>query len=343
MAAEPTRMFMLPETWGPAGGTPIGTIADLLAFGRTHLAGGVSPSGTRVLSAESTALMQQVSYDMDSPNVPPMGLGWVRYPFGDTTVLAMSGASPGGVSILCVVPEYDLVFTAFGNTPGAIMLQDQILQWLLSEQLGVEIPGLVTEFEQDVDLAPYVGTYRSDQLRIDVGIVDGQLEDALTAAIAEIDRDLRDRIAQLRRTRDNLAQLRGGDRLFVSQEVADYLDDLRELGISDRHIHLERDGWILMQTASPEDAAVWIAEKRDLLTDPEFRALILDHDAAYDWLPNDPRLPALADRTRNWFANHHSRSETQPVTNPRIARLAAQSHPGASSPAWDRLAHLMNG
>lgn len=180
MAAEPTRMFMLPETWGPAGGTPIGTIADLLAFGRTHLAGGVSPSGTRVLSAESTALMQQVSYDMDSPNVPPMGLGWVRYPFGDTIVLAMSGASPGGVSILCVVPEYDLVFTAFGNTPGAIMLQDQILQWLLSEHLGVEIPGLVTEFEQDVDLTPYVGTYRSDQLRIDVSIVDGQLEERMS-------------------------------------------------------------------------------------------------------------------------------------------------------------------
>ncbi|WP_067466808.1 MerR family transcriptional regulator [Nocardia amamiensis] len=166
---------------------------------------------------------------------------------------------------------------------------------------------------------------------------------ALAAAIAEIDRDLRDRIAQLRRTREQLAQLRGGDRLFVSQEVADYLDDLRELGVSERHIHLERDGWILMQTASPEDAAAWIAEKRDLLTDPEFRALILDHDAAYDWSPSDPRLPALADRTRNWFANHHSRSETQPVANPAIARLAAQSQPGASSPAWDRLAQLMKG
>ncbi|MBE1584020.1 serine hydrolase domain-containing protein [Nonomuraea angiospora] len=180
MAAKPTGMFTLPDTWGPAGGTPIGTVADLLAFGRTHLAGGVSPSGAHVLSAESTALMQQVSHDMATPNVPPMGLGWVRYPFGDTTVLAMSGASPGGVSILCVVPEHDLVFTAFGNASGAIMLQDQILQQLLSEHLGVRIPALVTEAEQDVDLTPYVGTYRSDQLRIDVSIVDGQLEERTT-------------------------------------------------------------------------------------------------------------------------------------------------------------------
>ncbi|MFD1940567.1 hypothetical protein ACFSKW_54850, partial [Nonomuraea mangrovi] len=143
-------------------------------------AGGMSPSGTRVLSAEKTALMQQVAYDMDSPNTPPIGLGWVLYPFADTTVLAMSGASPGGVSLLCVLPEHDLVFTAFGNNPGAIMLQDQLLQWLLSEHLGVRIPTLITETEQDVDLTPYVGTYRSNQLRIDVSIVDGRLEERMT-------------------------------------------------------------------------------------------------------------------------------------------------------------------
>jgi DNA-binding transcriptional MerR regulator len=164
--------------------------------------------------------------------------------------------------------------------------------------------------------------------------------DALTAALAEIDHNLQDRIAQLRRTRDQLAQLRAGDRLFVSPEVADYLDDLRELGISERQIHLERDGWILMQTASPEDASLWIAEKRELITDPEFRALYLEQDAAYDWSPNDPRLPALADRTRNWFGNHYSRSQARPVHNPTIARLAVQSQPGASSPAWDRLTQL---
>ncbi|MFI6484575.1 serine hydrolase domain-containing protein [Nonomuraea sp. NPDC050663] len=180
MAPRPTTMFTLPDTWGPAGGTPIGTIADLLTFGRTHLAGGVSPSGTRVLSAGSTALMQQVSFDMDSPNTPPIGLGWVLYPFGGTTVLAMSGASPGGVSLLCVIPEHDLVFAAYGNSPGAIMLQDRLLQLILTEHLGVELPRLVAGEEQDVDLTPYAGTYRSNQLRIDVSVVDGQLEEVTT-------------------------------------------------------------------------------------------------------------------------------------------------------------------
>ncbi|MEV7092032.1 MerR family transcriptional regulator [Amycolatopsis sp. NPDC051045] len=169
------------------------------------------------------------------------------------------------------------------------------------------------------------------------GLLDAD-EDTLAAAIAEIDDDLEDRIEQLRRTRDQLAQLRGGDRLFVSPEVAGYLDELRELGVSERHLRLERDGWILMQTASPEDAARWIAEKRDLLADPEFRALCLEHDVAYDWSPDDPRLPALAERTRSWFAG---RAEPQALGNPDIARLAAQSLPGGSSPAWERLARLM--
>ncbi|MFI6316950.1 MerR family transcriptional regulator [Nonomuraea sp. NPDC050556] len=165
--------------------------------------------------------------------------------------------------------------------------------------------------------------------------------DTLTAAIAEIDHDLQERIAQLGRSREHLARLRGDDRLFVTQDVADYLEELRELGAGERQVRLERDGWILMQTASPEDAAVWLAEKRELIADPEFRALYLEHDAAYDWSPDDPRLPGLAGRTRDWFARHHSRSETRPVQNPTIARLAAQSQPEATSPAWDRLARLM--
>ena len=175
-----TDMFKLPDTWAPAGATPIGTVDDLLAFGRTQLAGGVSPSGSRVLSHESTALMRSVSHDMGVPNVPPMGLGWVLMPFGKTTVLCISGSSPGGVAVLAVVPEHDFVFAAFGNDPRAMALHEQILLWLLRDHLDVEIPDLVTDTSPVSDLTPYVGTYRSNQLRVDVSAVDGQLEEQLT-------------------------------------------------------------------------------------------------------------------------------------------------------------------
>ena len=36
---------------------------------------------------------------------------------------------------------------------------------------------------------------------------------------------------------------------------------------------MERDGSILMQSVSPNQAAVWIADKVDALGDPEFRAI----------------------------------------------------------------------
>lgn len=178
--ARRTGMFMLPDTWAPAGSTPIGTIGDLLAFGRTHLANGISPSGKRVLSRESTARMQSVSRDMGTPNVAPIGLGWPLMPFGETTVLSMSGASPGGVAILAVVPEHDLVFAAFGNDPRAMALHDQILLWLLRQQLNLEVPDLVPGTSAAGDLTPYAGTYRSNQLRVDVSVADGHLEEKVT-------------------------------------------------------------------------------------------------------------------------------------------------------------------
>ena len=174
-----TGMFMLPDSWAPAGSTPIGTIRDLLAFGRTHLAGGVSPSGKRVLSREWTERMQSVWHDMGTPNVPPIGLQWLLVPFGRTTVLSMSGASPGGVAVLAIVPEHDLAFAAYGNDPRAMALHDQILLWLLRERLDVEVPELVSGTTPVGDLTPYAGTYRSNQLRVDVGVTDGQLEETV--------------------------------------------------------------------------------------------------------------------------------------------------------------------
>lgn len=165
--------------------------------------------------------------------------------------------------------------------------------------------------------------------------------DRFAAAIAEIDRNLQQRAEEILRARERIAQLRAGDRLFVSAEVADYLDRLHELGVSQRSVQMERDLWILLQSVSPKEAAIWIADKRDAIDDPEFRAIYLEYDAAFDWSPDDPRLYALADRTQRWMANRHGRSDggERPVPDPTIAQLVATSA-GTSSPAWDRLTEI---
>jgi DNA-binding transcriptional MerR regulator len=161
------------------------------------------------------------------------------------------------------------------------------------------------------------------------------------AAIAEIDRRLQEHAAELARARQRIAHLNAGDRLFVSTDVADYLDQLHALGVSQRTIEMERDVWILMQSVSPRQAAVWIAEKLDLIRDPEFRALCLEHDAAFDWSPDDPRLNGLADRTAQWLAarGRPGGGPDQSARHQAAARLSASTG-GSSSPAWQRLAEL---
>jgi DNA-binding transcriptional MerR regulator len=161
------------------------------------------------------------------------------------------------------------------------------------------------------------------------------------AAMAEIDGNLQERAEELLRTRERIARLSAGNRLFVSAEVADYLDRLLELGVSQRLVQMERDGWILMQSVSPKAAALWIADKRDLIGDPEFRAIYLEYDAAFDWSPDDPRLYALVDRVELWMASRSARlkGEERSIQDPTIAQLVA-GWVAASSPAWDRLTEI---
>ncbi len=98
---------------GGRGGPPHGNAqaARLLgADGRHADRHDARPAGVRTdpprrwrnLSAESAARMRTVSHDMGTPDVQTMGLGWPLMPFGRTTVLSISGASPGGVAVLAV-------------------------------------------------------------------------------------------------------------------------------------------------------------------------------------------------------------------------------------------------
>lgn len=174
--ARPTRMFMLPPTWAAAGGTPIGTVEDLLAFGRAHL-------GAGLLSGESLAAMREINADPGTPGASPTGLGWLLRPIGDTIALTMTGASPGGVAVLAVLPEHDLVFAAYGNDPRALELHDDLLGRLAGDT------GRPVWARQETDPAPYAGTYRSDQLRIDVRAVGGELEEQITYEPADPDQE----------------------------------------------------------------------------------------------------------------------------------------------------------
>ncbi len=158
-------------------------------------------------------------------------------------------------------------------------------------------------------------------------------------AIAEIDRALQQRAADIARARERIAQLQEGDRLFVSAEVAEFLDRLLALGVSRRAVQVERDRWILLQSIAPEQAASWTADKLAAIDDPEFCTLYLDYDAAFDWSPDDPRLAELAERTRRWLAARPGAAPQDPLPDPAQSRFVSTSAAG-SSPAWERLTEI---
>jgi DNA-binding transcriptional MerR regulator len=165
--------------------------------------------------------------------------------------------------------------------------------------------------------------------------------DRFAAAMDQIDHALRERARELVRTRQRIAGLRAGDRLCLSAEVAAFIDDLRGIGVSERTVRMERDVWILMQAVSPKQAATWAADKRELVRDPEFRAIYLEYDAAFDWSPDDPRLEAVVDRTERWLASRRAGPDGSgwKVDDPAVARLLATSEAPAS-PGWVRLAEI---
>ena len=113
-----------------------------------------------------------------------------------------------------------------------------------------------------------------------------EADDATFAdAVTEIDRTLRSEIKRLQANRVQIAQLAAGDSLVVPPEVVTYLDRLRELGVSERMVEGERDGWILVAARWPDRIPEWMPEKFAQLEDPRmvrlYRVLgnVLDADS----------------------------------------------------------------
>ena len=158
--------------------------------------------------------------------------------------------------------------------------------------------------------------------------------------IAQIDQALRRRVRDLEQQRRRIAELAAGDRLFLPDEVVGLLDELRRIGVSQRAVDLERDGWILLTARSPGQAAGLAEDKRSALADPEFRRLYLACDQAFDWDPADPRLEEVADEMVAYAARHRPDRPDGATLDDPVAMDLLSSQPGGTSPAWQRLLQL---
>ncbi len=214
--------------------------------------------------------------------------------------------------------------------------------------------GLLKEPERDASgYRRYGGQAVVDLIRIktlsDAGVPLARIQELLgagpedfAAAVSDIDTALRQKIRELSRSRRRIAELAGGERLFLPAKVVGILDQLREIGVGERAVQIERDAWIIMAAVSPEQVPAWADEKLQALADPELQRLYLAVDEAQDWEPDDPRLATLAADMVAWqsrFGQRRARFPADVAADPAILALMSE-HVAGEFPVWRRLGEL---
>ncbi|MER6813749.1 MerR family DNA-binding transcriptional regulator [Spirillospora sp. NPDC000708] len=122
----------------------------------------------------------------------------------------------------------------------------------------------------------------------------GHMLEADSASFAEgvrrIDDRLREEIARLESSREQIARLAAGDGLVLPPEIVSYLDRLRELGVSERIVEGERDGWILVSARWPDRVRAFMPGKFAQLEDPRIVRLYRVLSEIIEGDPGDDRL-----------------------------------------------------
>jgi DNA-binding transcriptional MerR regulator len=163
-------------------------------------------------------------------------------------------------------------------------------------------------------------------------------------AVQRINSRLHEEIERLETSRKQIAQLAAGDSLALPPEVISYLDLLREIGVSERIVEAERDGWILVVAAWPEDIPAVMAAKFAHLDDPQlvrlYRVLseLFESDAV-----DDPRLEEAADIMADLLEQAYTSGEINPdeVTHDDLPFDLLDALAVESDPRAERLLDLM--
>lgn len=154
--------WVLQRSAGPAG-LIIARVHDLLAFARMHLAGGVTPDGTRILSAESARAMTDHQVDVPDPTElgDSWGLGWIREGWGETRLVGHDGSTLGQYAFLKLVPEHGVAVAVLTNGGHAAALAQQLFAEVFDQVAGLSAPEPFAPPENPptLDLAPYCGSY----------------------------------------------------------------------------------------------------------------------------------------------------------------------------------------
>ncbi|MFF1612757.1 serine hydrolase, partial [Amycolatopsis sp. NPDC058278] len=163
---RPAPAWGLPRSAGPAG-LITAPAADVLAFARMHLAGGLD-----VLSGASAAAMTEWQADMPDKHTlgDSWGLGWIRFDWDGHRVIGHDGNTIGQSAFLRLLPSHGLAVTLLTNGGNTRDLYEELYREIFAELAGVAMPRTIgpAATPPSVDFAEFLGVYERASMRIEV-------------------------------------------------------------------------------------------------------------------------------------------------------------------------------
>jgi CubicO group peptidase (beta-lactamase class C family) len=164
----PVRRWPLTRSNGPMGGI-LATAADVLAFSRLHLAGGVALNGTELLPASTVEAMAEPQVESPLPD-EDQALAWTMRHWDGLTCLGQDGDTFGQRSYLRVVPARRFALVLFTNSSTGAQVAHDLVPAVAGDLLEVAVPpGAETGPAGELnDPAAYVGVYDRLHQRVEV-------------------------------------------------------------------------------------------------------------------------------------------------------------------------------
>jgi CubicO group peptidase (beta-lactamase class C family) len=177
----PAQVWGLPRSAGPAG-LISATGADVIAFARLHLTGGVAADGTRVLAEETVQAMRIPGVAVPNPfgKGDHWGLGWARFDWPGWEVYGHDGRTIGQQAALRVVQQAGVAVAVLANSDRAVPLFEQVITEVVDTLIGVAVPASFVPPTVPVPVDPAVlrsltGSYQRTGTRFTVMLRDGVL------------------------------------------------------------------------------------------------------------------------------------------------------------------------
>ncbi|WP_431682671.1 MerR family transcriptional regulator [Kitasatospora sp. KL5] len=114
------------------------------------------------------------------------------------------------------------------------------------------------------------------------------------ASLAEVERQLTERISDLIARRDTLHRLADGDRALLPDRASAILDRMPGLGFGPDYVAAQREALVLARALVPEGFDGFLTQLEHRLEDPEYIDLTKRGREAETWEPDDPRIDELA-------------------------------------------------